>query len=78
MSLFDIISDWINKYLAIHFKYSSVYKMDNQQGPDAKHRELCSILCNNLNGKRIWKRIDICICTTESFCCICEEQQQKK
>ena len=22
-----------------------------QQGPTGKHRELCSILCNNLNGK---------------------------
>ena len=32
------------------------------------HRELCSILCNNLNRKRIWKRIDICICITESLC----------
>ena len=26
----------------------------------------------NLNGKRIWKRIDTCICITESFCCIPE------
>ena len=34
-----------------------------------KHRERCSVLCNNLNGKRIWKRINTCICTTESLCC---------
>ena len=33
------------------------------------HRELCSTLCNNLNGKIIWKRIDTCICITASFCC---------
>ena len=26
------------------------------------HRKLYSIFCNNLNGKRIWKRIDPCIC----------------
>ena len=31
--------------------------------------EPCSILCNNLNGKRIWKRIDTCICITEPLCC---------
>ena len=27
------------------------------------------ILCNNQNGKTIWKRIDTCICITESLCC---------
>ena len=31
-------------------------------------REAQSILCNNLNGKRIRKRIDTCICRTESLC----------
>ena len=31
--------------------------------------QLCSILCNNLNGKRISRRIDTCICITESLCC---------
>ena len=31
-------------------------------------RELCSILGHNLNGKRIWKRIDVCICINESLC----------
>ena len=30
--------------------------------PIEEHRELCSILCNNLSGKRICKRIDTCIC----------------
>ena len=24
---------------------------------------------NNLNGERIFKRIDLCICITESLCC---------
>ena len=23
----------------------------------------------NLNGKRIWKKLDLCMCTTESLCC---------
>ena len=34
-------------------KYTAVFKMENQQGPTVKHRELCSILCNNLNGERV-------------------------
>ena len=36
-------------------------KIGNQQRPIVQHRELCSVFCNNLNGKRIWKRIDTCI-----------------
>ena len=43
--------------------------MDNQQGPTVQHKELCSILCNNLNGRRIWKRIDTRTYITESLCC---------
>ena len=46
--------------------YTAVFKIDNQQGCTVQHRELYSIFCNNLNGKRIWKSIDICI--TESLC----------
>ena len=45
-----------------------IFKINNQQGPPVQHRELCLILCNNLNGKRIRKRIDTCICITESLC----------
>jgi len=30
------------------------------------------MLCNNLNGNRIWKRTDICVCRTESPCCTAE------
>ena len=43
--------------------------MGKQQGPTVYHKKLCSILCNNLNGKRIWKRTDTCICIAESLCC---------
>ena len=35
--------------------YTAIFKMDNQQGPTVQHRELFSILCNNLNGKRFEK-----------------------
>ena len=31
-----------------------------------------SVLCNDWYGKRIWKRLVICICITESFCCTAE------
>ena len=33
--------------------HTTIYKIDNQQGPTVQHRELYSILCNNLHGKRI-------------------------
>ena len=33
-------------------------KIDNQRGPTVEHRELCSIFCNKLNGKRICKTVD--------------------
>ena len=32
---------------------TTIYKVDNQQGPRVQHRELYSVLCNNLNGKSI-------------------------
>ena len=35
--------------------HTTVYKIDNQQGPTVQHRELYSITCNNLYGKRVWK-----------------------
>ena len=33
--------------------HTAIFKIDNQQVPTVLHRELCSILCNKLNGKRI-------------------------
>ena len=49
--------------------HTAIFKIDNQKGPMVQHREHWSTLCNKLNGKRIWKRIDICLCITESCCC---------
>ena len=40
-------------------------KIDSQQGPTLYHREFCSILCNELSGKRNWKRIDTCISSVQ-------------
>ena len=34
--------------------HTTIFKMNNlQQGPTIQHEELCSILRNHLNGKRI-------------------------
>jgi len=46
---------------------TAIFKIDNK---DLQYsgREL-SAFCNNLNGKRIWKKIDTCIRITESLCC---------
>ena len=52
--------------------HTAMFKTDNQQGTTIKHRELCSVFCNNLNGERIWKGIDTFTCITESLCCIPE------
>ena len=38
------------------YTHTTMHKIDNQQGPTVEHRELYSILCNNLYEKRIWKR----------------------
>ena len=48
---------------------TAIFKIDNQQGSTVQHRELCPAFCNNLNGKRILKSLDICICLTEPICC---------
>ena len=36
------------------------------------YRELYPIFCDNLYGKTIWKRMDVCTCTTESLYCPAE------
>ena len=49
--------------------YTAVFKMDNQQGPTVWHRELCSMLHGNLDGRGVWERMDIRICIAESLHC---------
>ena len=51
--------------------HTAVFNMDNQQGPTVWHRELFSVLCDGLYRERIFKKkkVDICVCTTDSFCC---------
>ena len=43
----DKLGDW-NGHI-----HTTICKIDNQQGPTVEHRELYSILCNGLYGKRI-------------------------
>ena len=33
------------------------------------HVELCSVLCASLAGRRIWGRMDACLCMAESLRC---------
>ena len=32
---------------------TAIYKLDNQQGPTVRHKDLYSALCNNSHGRRI-------------------------
>ena len=36
------------------------------------YRELYPVFCDNLYGKRTWKRMVMCMCLTESLCCTAE------
>ena len=47
--------------------HTAVFKMDNQQGPTAQHRELCSVFCSSLEGSGGLGEMDACVCMTESF-----------
>ena len=49
--------------------HTTVFKMDNQQGPTVEHRELCSVLCGSLDGRRVQGRMDTCMCVAEFLCC---------
>ena len=49
--------------------HPTISKIDNHQGPTVQHRELYSILYSNLYGKRIWKKVDTCVCTADPLCC---------
>ena len=35
----------------------------------AEHKEHCLMLCGSLDGRRMWGRMDTCVCTAESLCC---------
>ena len=47
--------------------HTTIFKMDNKQGHTVKHRELCSMLCGSLDGRRVWGRMHTGICMVEYF-----------
>ena len=44
-----------------------MFKMDIQQRPIVKHKELCSMSRASLNGRGVWGRMDPCIWMAESL-----------
>ena len=42
--------------------HTTIFKVDDQQGPAVQHGELCSMLCGSLNGRGVWGRMDTGIC----------------
>ena len=48
-------------------EHTAIFKMDNQQGPTVQHRELCSTLCGNLDGRGCRVRMDTYMCRAESL-----------
>ena len=49
--------------------HTTMFKMDNQQGPTAQHRELCWMSCASLDASGVWERMVTCICMAESLPC---------
>ena len=48
--------------------HTTIFTMDNQQGPTVQHIEPWSMLCDKMGGE-IWGRMDTGICIAESLCC---------
>ena len=47
--------------------HTEVNGMIGQWGSAVEYRELYPIFCENLCGKKIWKRMNVYICITESL-----------
>ena len=63
----DKLGDWDGTVI-----YTLLYKIDKYQEPAVKSTGKSTQYSDGLDGKTIRKRIDVCICTTESLCCIPE------
>ena len=48
--------------------HTAMFKMYNQQGPTAQHRDFFSMLCGSLDDRGVWERMDTYICKTEYVC----------
>ena len=47
----------------------AIFKIDNQPGSTIELAKLCSLSCGSLGERRVWERIDTCMCITESLHC---------
>ena len=47
------------------YTHTTIYKVDDQQGPTLQHRGLYLRFYDKLCEKRIGKRMNICTCITE-------------
>ena len=48
--------------LKMQSQFKNNNKVDNQQGPTVYHREICSMLCGNLDGGGLKENGYMCIC----------------
>ena len=48
--------------------HTAIFKMDNQEGPTVEPREPCSVLCDSLDGRGVWARMDTRVCMAEFLC----------
>ena len=55
-------------YISEHV-HTAIFKKESQQGPTVYYTELCSMLCGSLDRRRVWRRMDTCICTAEFLQC---------
>ena len=53
-------------------KHTTIFKMDNQQGPITEQKELYSMYVATLMGGEFGERVDTCICMADSLCCFPE------
>ena len=62
-------SDTIEQLTHTH---TQMKKITNKKLPYCTRNPIYSVLCDDLNGKEIQKREDICIYIADSLCCIAE------
>ena len=42
------------------YVHTTIFKMDNRQGPTIQPRELGSMFCTSLDGRGVWQRMNPC------------------
>ena len=67
--VWGVVGEGIAREFEIDMNTLLYLKWKTIKGLLVEHGELCSMLCGCLDGRRVWGRIDICICMAESFFC---------